>query len=257
MRKVILLVIAVLLLMPAFSFAQDNKAKTGMNIPIFEVSVKENGTNQEVATSIKLLLLLAVISVAPSILLLTTCFIRISVVLDFIKKSLSLQNTPPNQMILALALFLTIFVMWPVFNNIYTDSFKPFSNGEIELQEMYERAEQPLRLFMYNQLKSHPDNIRLFMSMRGLPKPANLSEIPTYILIPAFALNELTIAFKIGILLFIPFVVIDMIVASALMSMGMIMIPPAMISLPLKLILFVLVDGWNLIVGELLSSFVM
>lgn len=257
MRKVILLALVVLLIVPVFSFAQDGKDSSSVNIPIFEVSVKEKGSNQEMAASIKLLLLLAVIAVAPSILLLTTCFIRISVVLDFIKRSLSLQNTPPNQLVLGLALFLTIFVMWPVFDNIYTESFKPFSNGEIEAQEMYDRAEQPLRLFMYNQLKSHPDNIRLFMSMRGLPKPANLSEVPTYVLVPAFALNELTIAFKIGILLFIPFVVIDMIVASALMSMGMIMIPPAMISLPLKLILFVLVDGWNLIVGQLLSSFVM
>ena len=257
MRKVILLALVVLLIVPVFSFAQDGKDSSSVNIPIFEVSVKEKGSNQEMAASIKLLLLLAVIAVAPSILLLTTCFIRISVVLDFIKRSLSLQNTPPNQLVLGLALFLTIFVMWPVFDNIYTESFKPFSNGEIEAQEMYDRAEQPLRLFMYNQLKSHPDNIRLFMNMRGLPKPANLSEVPTYVLVPAFALNELTIAFKIGILLFIPFVVIDMIVASALMSMGMIMIPPAMISLPLKLILFVLVDGWNLIVGQLLSSFVM
>ena len=209
------------------------------------------------ASSIKLLLLLAVIAVAPSVLLLTTCFVRIAVVLDFVKRSLSLQNTPPNQLILGLAIFLTLFVMWPVFDTIYNESFKPFSEEQIDSQEMYKRAEQPLRLFMYNQLKAHPDNIRLFMSMRGLPKPANLSEVPTYVLVPAFALNELTIAFKIGILLFIPFIVIDMIVASALMSMGMVMVPPAMISLPFKLILFVLVDGWNLIVGQLLSSFVM
>lgn len=257
MRKLILLVLILGVLMPVFSFAQDAESKEGPQIPSLEINIKDSSSNKEMASSIKLLLLLAVIAVAPSVLLLTTCFIRIAVVLDFVKRSLSLQNTPPNQLILGLAIFLTLFVMWPVFETIYNDSFKPFSEEQIDSKEMYSRAEEPLRLFMYNQLKAHPDNIRLFMSMRGLPKPANLSEVPTYVLVPAFALNELTIAFKIGILLFIPFIVIDMIVASALMSMGMVMVPPAMVSLPFKLILFVLVDGWNLIVGQLLSSFVM
>ncbi len=257
MRKLILLVLILGVLMPVFSFAQDAESREGPQIPSLEINIKDSSSNKEMASSIKLLLLLAVIAVAPSVLLLTTCFIRIAVVLDFVKRSLSLQNTPPNQLILGLAIFLTLFVMWPVFETIYNDSFKPFSEEQIDSKEMYSRAEEPLRLFMYNQLKAHPDNIRLFMSMRGLPKPANLSEVPTYVLVPAFALNELTIAFKIGILLFIPFIVIDMIVASALMSMGMVMVPPAMVSLPFKLILFVLVDGWNLIVGQLLSSFVM
>ena len=257
MRKIILLILVLSILLPAFACAQEAEKKDGVNIPSIEINVKDSSSNKEMASSIKLLLLLAVIAVAPSVLLLTTCFVRIAVVLDFVKRSLSLQNTPPNQLILGLAIFLTLFVMWPVFETIYNDSFKPFSEEQIDSQEMYKRAEQPLRLFMYNQLKAHPDNIRLFMSMRGLPKPANLSEVPTYVLVPAFALNELTIAFKIGILLFIPFIVIDMIVASALMSMGMVMVPPAMVSLPFKLILFVLVDGWNLIVGQLLSSFVM
>lgn len=257
MRKSILFVLLLSLFLSPFSFAQEADGNSAPAIPSLEINIKDSSSNQEMASSIKLLLLLAVIAVAPSVLLLTTCFVRIAVVLDFVKRSLSLQNTPPNQLILGLAIFLTIFVMWPVFDTIYTDSFKPFSNGEIDSKEMYSRAEEPLRLFMYNQLKAHPDNIRLFMSMRGLPKPANLSEVPTYVLVPAFALNELTIAFKIGILLFIPFIVIDMIVASALMSMGMVMIPPQMVSLPFKLILFVLVDGWNLIVGQLLSSFIM
>ncbi|MBO7048657.1 MAG: flagellar type III secretion system pore protein FliP [Spirochaetia bacterium] len=257
MRKTVLLILLLSILLPAFSFAQEAENKDGAAIPSLEINIKDSSSNKEMASSIKLLLLLAVIAVAPSVLLLATCFVRIAVVLDFVKRSLSLQNTPPNQLILGLAIFLTLFVMWPVFENIYNDSFKPFSQEEIDAQEMYSRAEQPLRLFMYNQLKAHPDNIRLFMSMRGLPKPANLSEVPTYVLVPAFALNELTIAFKIGILLFIPFIVIDMIVASALMSLGMVMVPPAMVSLPFKLILFVLVDGWNLIVGQLLSSFVM
>ncbi len=120
---------------------------------------------------------------------------------------------------------------------------------------MYENAEQPLRIFMFRQMQNHPENIKLFMTMRGLPKPKNLSEVPTYVLIPAYVLSELTIAFKIGILLFIPFIVVDMIVASTLMSMGMIMLPPVMISLPFKLVLFVLVDGWSLITGQIVKSF--
>ena len=133
---------------------------------------------------------------------------------------------------------------------------KPFSQGEIEASEMYGRAEKPLRIFMYNQLRDNPENIRLFMNLSGLPKPANLSEVPTYVLVPAFALNELTVAFRIGVLIFIPFLVIDMIVASILVSMGMVMVPPVMVSLPFKLMVFVLADGWNLIIGRLLSSFI-
>ena len=145
--------------------------------------------------------------------------------------------------------------MWPTFSEVYEKSLKPFSDGEIGIEEMFQKAEQPVRIFMYRQMRNHPENIRLFMTMRGLAKPDNLSDVPTYVLIPAFVLNELTIAFKIGILLFIPFIVIDMIVASTLMSMGMIMLPPVMISLPFKLILFVLVDGWSLITGQLVGSF--
>jgi flagellar biosynthetic protein FliP len=145
--------------------------------------------------------------------------------------------------------------MWPTFQTIYDDSFKPLSEGTIGIEEAYRQAEAPLRIFMYNQMRTRPENIRLFMSMRGLPKPNTLADVPTYVLIPAFILNELTVAFKIGIILFIPFIVIDMVVASALMSMGMIMLPPVMISMPFKLILFVLVDGWGLLTMQLVRSF--
>jgi flagellar biosynthetic protein FliP len=138
---------------------------------------------------------------------------------------------------------------------IYENSFRPLAAGEISVDRAYREAEGPLRLFMYSQMQGRPGNIRLFMAMRGMDTPNTLADVPTYVLIPAFILNELTVAFKIGILLFIPFIVIDMVVASALMSMGMIMLPPVMISMPFKLILFILVDGWGLLTNQLVRSF--
>jgi flagellar biosynthetic protein FliP len=145
--------------------------------------------------------------------------------------------------------------MWPTFNTIYTNSLQPLSAGELSVENAYREAEAPLRFFMYSQMRSRPENIRLFMAMRGLDRPNTLADVPTYVLIPAFILSELTVAFKIGILLFIPFIVIDMVVASALMSMGMIMLPPIMISMPFKLTLFILVDGWGLLTEQLVRSF--
>jgi len=213
-----------------------------------------------VAFSLQLLLLLTVLSLAPSIIILMTSFLRVSIVLDFIKRALSLQQVPPNQVILGISLFLTVFIMWPTFDTIYKNSIKPLSEGEINVQSAYREAESPLKIFMIKQMwrnRAAENNIRLFMAMRGLDRPANLDDVPTYILIPAFILHELTVAFKIGILLFIPFIVIDMVVASALMSMGMIMLPPVMISMPFKLILFILVDGWGLLTNQLVRSFTM
>ncbi len=224
-------------------------------VPFIDLTVRNPSTGKEVAFSIQLLLLLTILSLAPSLLILMTSFLRISIVLDFIKRALSLQQSPPNQVILGISLFLTLFIMWPTFQTIYDNSFKPLSDGKIGLEQAYTEAEKPLRLFMYKQMQGNPNNIRLFMAMRGLPKPNTLADVPTYVLIPAFILNELTVAFKIGILLFIPFIIIDMVVASVLMSMGMIMLPPVMISMPFKLILFVLVDGWGLLTEQLVRSF--
>ncbi|MDR1858834.1 MAG: flagellar type III secretion system pore protein FliP, partial [Treponema sp.] len=203
----------------------------------------------------QLLLLLTVLSLAPSIIILMTSFLRIAIVLDLIKRALSLQQVPPNQVIMGISLFLTVFIMWPTFSSVYSNSIRPLTAGEISVENAYREAEAPLRLFMYSQMRSRPGNIRLFMEMRGLGQPDTLADVPTYVLIPAFILSELTVAFKIGILLFIPFIVIDMVVASALMSMGMIMLPPVMISMPFKLILFILVDGWGLLTNQLVRSF--
>jgi flagellar biosynthetic protein FliP len=224
-------------------------------VPFVDLSIRQPDTGQEVAFSLQLLLILTILSLAPSIIILMTSFLRVSIVLDFIKRALSLQQVPPNQVLLGIAFFLTIFIMWPVLSEVNDNALKPMAAGTISVEEAYRAAERPFRLFMYSQMQSNPENIRLFMNMQGLPKPESLADVPTHILIPAFILNELTIAFKIGILLFIPFIIIDMVVASTLMSMGMIMLPPVMISTPFKLILFVLVDGWNLMARQLVESF--
>jgi flagellar biosynthetic protein FliP len=228
---------------------------SGPVIPFIDLTIRNPESGREVAFSVQLLLLLTVLSLAPSIIILMTSFLRISIVLDFVKRALSLQQVPPNQVILGISLFLTIFIMWPTFTNIYDNSIRPLSAGELSVEEAYREAEGPLRIFMYSQMRGNPGNIRLFMAMRGLDRPNTLADVPTYVLIPAFILNELTVAFKIGILLFIPFIVIDMVVASALMSMGMIMLPPVMISMPFKLILFILVDGWGLLTDQMVRSF--
>jgi flagellar biosynthesis protein FliP len=202
-----------------------------------------------------LLLLLAVLSLAPSIIIIMTSFLRIAIVFDFVKRSLSLQQVPPAQVMMGIALFLTVFIMWPTLTQIYENAFVPFAAGDIDLTQAYHNFESPMREFMYRQMDGDPDYIRLFMRIGDLPPPATFQDVPTRALIPAFILHELTVAFKIGILLFIPFIIIDMVVASTLMSMGMIMLPPIMISLPFKLILFVLVDGWGLITQQLVASF--
>ena len=227
---------------------------TNLDIPLIELSIKEPETNKEVAFSIQLMLLLTILSLAPSILILVTCFLRFSIVLDFIKRALSLQQVPPTAVLNGIAFFMTIFIMWPTFSSIYTNAYKPLSAGEISLDEAYDEAMAPIRIFMYSQMANDTDYIEMFMSMGGMERPNTLADVPTYVLIPAYILHELTVAFKIGIMLYLPFIVIDMIVASILMSMGMIMLPPVQISMPFKLILFVLVDGWGLLTQQLFNS---
>ena len=235
--------------------AQQAPGIDALTPPLVDINLRNPGSNEEVALSVRLLLILAILTLAPSILILTTSFIRIAIVFDFLKRALSLQQVPPTQLLMGVALFLTLFIMWPTFNQIYNEAYTPFANGEIGIEEAYDNLEGPLRVFMYRQMRASPENIQLFMRLSDLPKPENLSQVPTRILIPAFILNELTVAFRIGILLFLPFIIIDMVIASILLSMGMIMLPPIFISLPFKIILFVLVDGWTLITGQLISSF--
>lgn len=225
-------------------------------LPNVNISLTEPKTGKEVAFSVRLLVLLTILTLAPSLLILMTCFLRFSIVLDFIKRSLSLQQVPPTAILNGIAFFMTVFVMWPTFQTVYKDAYKPLADGKVGIEEAFEKAKSPLRVFMYSQMKNNTSYISMFMSMSKLEKPKSLKDVPTYILIPAYILHELTVAFKIGIILYIPFIIIDMVVASILMSMGMMMLPPVQISMPFKLMLFVLIDGWGLLTEQLFQSVV-
>ena len=227
-----------------------------VQIPNVAIQITEPQSGQEVAFSVRLLLLLTILTIAPSILLLATCFLRFSIVLDFIKRALSLQQVPPTAILNGIAAFMTLFIMWPTFTTMYNNSFKPLSDGEIGIEQAYKEAEAPIREFMFKQMSDDTSYIKLFMNMSGMGKPSTPADVPTYILVPSYILHELTVAFKIGVLLYIPFIVIDMVVASILMAMGMMMLPPVQISMPFKLILFVLVDGWGLLTNQLFISII-
>ena len=225
-----------------------------VQIPNVAIQITEPQSGKEVAFSVRLLLILTILTIAPSLLLLVTCFLRFSIVLDFIKRALSLQQVPPTSILQGIAAFMTLFVMWPTFTTMYNNAYKPLSNGEIGIEQAYKEAEAPIREFMFTQMADDTTYIKLFMNMSNLEKPETPSDVPTYILIPSYILHELTVAFKIGVLLYIPFIIIDMVVASILMAMGMMMLPPVQISMPFKLILFVLIDGWGLLTNQLFIS---
>lgn len=207
----------------------------------------------EVSSTVKLLLILTVFSVAPGILILMTCFTRIVIVLSFVRTSLATQNMPPNQVLIGLALFLTFFIMAPTFSEINKDALTPLMDNKISLDEAYTKAEKPIKEFMSKHTRQK--DLALFMNYAKMKKPESLQDIPLTTMVPAYAISELKTAFQMGFMIFIPFLIIDMVVASVLMSMGMMMLPPVMISLPFKILLFVLVDGWYLIVKSLLDSF--
>ncbi|AOY07253.1 flagellar type III secretion system pore protein FliP [Bacillus subtilis] len=217
-------------------------------INIFSSSDPEN-----VSSTVKLLLLLTVFSVAPGILILMTCFTRIVIVLSFVRTSLATQSMPPNQVLIGLALFLTFFIMAPTFSEINKEALTPLMDNKISLDEAYTKAEEPIKEFMSKHTRQK--DLALFINYAKMDKPESLKDIPLTTMVPAFAISELKTAFQIGFMIFIPFLIIDMVVASVLMSMGMMMLPPVMISLPFKILLFVLVDGWYLIVKSLLQSF--
>ncbi len=269
LKKIFFLVLVILLTFGSQPlFAQSNQFPQGstqgttqMNpnvrgtvVPNIAVQITEPQSGKEVAFSVRLLLLLTILTLAPSILILVTCFLRFSIVLDFIKRALSLQQVPPTSVLNGIAFFMTIFVMWPTFTKVYDNAYKPLSENQITIEEAYHEAEAPLRMFMYEQMAGDTSYIKMFMNMAKLDKPNTLADVPTYILVPSYILHELTVAFKIGVILYIPFIIIDMVVASILMAMGMMMLPPVQISMPFKLILFVLVDGWGLLTQQLFNS---
>ena len=204
------------------------------------------------ATSIKLLVLLTLLSLAPSLLILMTCFTRVVVVLSFVRSALGTQQTPPNQLLVGLALFITLFVMSPVLSELNTTALKPYMADKISQDEAFDKAGDTMKRLMSKHTRTN--DLELFLKYGNYEKPEKIEDIPLVALVPAYAISELKTAFQIGFMIFIPFLVIDMVVSSVLMSMGMMMLPPVMIALPFKLLLFILVDGWHLIVESLLVS---
>lgn len=213
----------------------------------------EHGNPQQVATALKFLALLTVLSVAPAILIVMTSFTRIIIVLSMLRHASGMQDTPPNAVLTSLALILTFFTMVPAFEQANDRAFTPYMNGAISVEGATTEALKPFREFMIRQTREQ--DVRLMLEVAKAPEPATVDELKTVHLIPAFMLSELKTAFQIGFVIFLPFLLIDLIVSSILMAMGMLMVPPMMISLPLKVLMFVLIDGWNLVVGSLLESF--
>jgi len=224
-------------------------------LPLPEINLQiGTGTEPEqVVGSLQLLLLLTVLTLVPAILVLMTSFTRIVVVLSFVRSGLATQQTPPNQVLIGLALFLTVFIMAPVFRQINEEALQPFLAGTLTQQEALAAGAEPLREFMFRQTREK--DLALFINLAEAERPQSREDVALYVLVPAFVISELKTAFQMGFLLFLPFLVIDMVVASTLMSMGMFMLPPIMVSLPFKLLLFVMVDGWHLVVRSLVESF--
>jgi flagellar biosynthetic protein FliP len=224
-------------------------------VPVPQFSLGFNGSEapKDMAVTLQVLLLLTVLSLAPAILVLMTSFTRIVIVLSFLRQAIGTQVMPPNQVIIGLSLFLTFFVMAPVISDVYKNAWEPLSRKAISQETAFTRAEAPLRQFMLRQTRER--DLALFVKLSKVQRPKVVRDIPTYVLIPAFITSELKTAFQIGFVIYLPFLVIDMVVASILMSMGMMMLPPVVISLPFKIILFVLVDGWHLMSRALVASF--
>ncbi|MFN3545402.1 MAG: flagellar type III secretion system pore protein FliP [Thiobacillus sp.] len=239
------LVCVAALVLPSLAFAQ-------VGLPAF-TSTPGPGGSQTYTLSLQTLLLLTSLTFLPAALLMMTSFTRIIIVLSLLRMALGTQGTPPNQVLIGLALFLTLFVMGPTFDRIYADAYKPLADNQIAMQEALDMGVEPLRAFMLKQTRE--SDLALFIKMSGTAPPATAADIPLRVLIPAHITSELKTAFQIGFAVFIPFLIIDMVVASILMSMGMMMVSPAIVALPFKIILFVLVDGWNLLLGSLAQSF--
>ncbi|HLQ87925.1 MAG TPA: flagellar type III secretion system pore protein FliP [Enterococcus sp.] len=217
------------------------------------INIFSSSDPSAISTSVKLLLLLTVLSLAPSILILMTSFTRIVIILSFVRTSLATQQMPPNQVLIGLALFLTFFIMAPTFSEVYSEALQPLFDEEVTLDEAYENASVPMKEFMAKHTRQK--DLSLFLGYAQTETPETIDEIPMTALIPAFAISELKTAFQMGFMIFVPFLIVDMAVASVLMSMGMMMLPPVMISLPFKILLFVLVDGWYLITHSILEGF--
>jgi flagellar biosynthetic protein FliP len=229
------------------AFAQG----TSINAP--GVKVELGGGGSDNGTALQFFLLLTVLSLVPAILMMVTSFVRISIVLSFVRTAIGAQQMPPNQVIVGLALFLSLFVMAPTWQRINTEALQPYMTNQMPADQAFDKGSQPLRDFMFKQVRD--SDLSLFIQVGGLDRPNTQADVPTYVLIPAFMISELKTAFQMGFMVMVPFLVIDIVVASVLMSLGMMMLPPSSISLPFKLLLFVMADGWHLIVHSLITSF--
>jgi flagellar biosynthesis protein FliP len=234
------------LLLPKAALAQ-------VTLPSINLGFKSTENPQEIVSAIKIVILLTVLTLAPAILIMMTSFTRIIIVLSFVRQALGTQQMPPNQLLVGLALFLTLFVMSPFFNKINETALDPFLNNRISQEEALENALLPIRTFMFNQTREQ--DLSLFIHLSKMAVPKTRADVPTPVLIPSFVLSELKTAFEMGFIIYLPFLVIDMVAASVLMAMGMMMLPPIVISLPFKIMLFVFVDGWGLMIGSLVKSF--
>ncbi len=244
-----LLIAAVVFLIPAIAIA----AEDGEILPALSITFGGSGESEGLAPAIQIVLLLTVLTLVPSILVMMTSFTRLVIVFALLRQAIGVQQAPPNQVLIGMALFLTFFVMHPAFKSINANAIQPYREGLLTQETALAEAATPLKEFMLKNVRKK--DLKLFVDITKAERPASKEDVPLYVLIPAFVTSELKTAFQIGFLIYLPFLVIDMVVASVLMSMGMMMLPPVMISLPFKLMLFVLADGWYLLVGSLVNSF--
>lgn len=246
--KIIIISLIIVIILASGSYAEPSVSLFGKT-----VTLEDNSNPQNYVFSLQLLFVLTILSLAPSILIMMTGFTRIVIVLGFIRSALGLQQTPPNHVVIGLAIFITFFTMAPIATQINAEAIQPFLKEEITQDIAIERGMDPVREFMFKQTRDK--DMGLFLDMKGIKNVSKLEEIPTHVIIPAFIISELKTAFQMGFIIYIPFLVIDMVVASTLMAMGMMMLPPVIISLPFKILLFVLVDGWNLVIKSLVLGF--
>jgi flagellar biosynthetic protein FliP len=246
LARIIILMLLLMLLAHA-AMAQ------GIGIPKVNIGVEPSKSPQDVSVSLQIIFLLTILSLAPALLIMVTSFTRIIIVLSFVRSALGTQQVPPNTVLIGLALFMTFFTMSPVINKVNESALQPYMNKQIDFNTALTRAEGPVRDFMFRQTREK--DLALFVHLSKISSPSGPEDIPTHVLIPSFIISELKTAFTIGFVIFIPFLIIDMVVGVTLMSMGMMMLPPMLISMPIKLLLFVMVDGWHLIARSLVMSF--
>lgn len=236
-------------------FILNSKAipqQQNLTFPKISISIDKSQNKEDLNLTIQILMIMTILTLAPSLLIMMTCFTRIIIVMHFLKQALGTQTQPPNQLLAGLAMFLTFFVMQPVFNQANREGIQPYLRDEISQQVAIDKVIHPFRNFMLKYTRQ--EDLGLFLKLSGKGKPMNIDEVSTWTIIPAYAISELRIAFQIGFLLFVPFLVLDMVIASILMSLGMFLLPPQLISLPIKVLLFILVDGWYLIIDSLMQG---